>query len=430
MEYHGLLEALGVLVSGVLFYSYTYSWFPPGHPQRQRWWTAVLGLSFGGLAILMMIARIQVAPGVFIDARLVPVALIGLFEGWKIGLLAGLVGAAYRVWLGGAGAGAGIASLILTGVAAGACHRWAGGAERVGPRHTLTLSGLAFAIALWSFALLGSQGWLLFSRLWIPYLVTMVVGIGFLARLFLDVVNQHQLAAQQQRFRAILDEASDGIRIMDADTLVILECNQADCGISGRSRDEMLGRSEREFWPEEPEARARLEATVAEARATGVARTLRMPFRTAAGQTLLVDSTRSMVDYQGRHYEIIIYRDASERLAAEVARQEAAQLRAVNLLAQAASHEINNPLAVIVGYLQLLGDRALAGTQEARWLGMSLEATGRIQEAVARLRRIVRVESTKPAGSTPAMLDTLRSSVSEAAKIPTDEPKSPARDGE
>ncbi len=410
MEYHDLLEAIGVLVSGVLFYSYTYSWFPPGHPQRQRWWTAVLGLSFGGLAIVLMLVRIQIAPGVFIDARLVPVALIGLFEGWKIGLLAGLVGSAYRVWIGGAGAAGGITALILTGLAAGLCHRWASGAERVGPRHAFALTGLVFAITVWSFSLVGRQGWLLFSRLWIPYLITMVVGIGFLARLFHDVVIQHQLAAQQQRFHAILDEASDAIRIVDADTLIILDCNRADCEISGRSRGEMIGRNAPEFWPEDPEARARREEAMAEARATGVARTLGMPFRTVSGHTLLVDSTRRVVEYQGRRYEIVIYRDASERLKAEAAMREAAELRSVNLLAQAAAHEINNPLAVIVGYLQLLGDRAQAGSQEAKWLGMSLEAAERIKEAVARLRRIVRVESTQPTGSTPAILDTEKSS--------------------
>ena len=430
MDYHHLLEAVGVLVSGVLFYSYTYSWFPPGHPQRQRWWTAVLGLSFGGLAVTMMIARIQIAPGVFIDARLVPVALIGLFEGWKIGLLASLVGAAYRVWLGGAGAGADIASLILTGLVAGLCNRWAGSAERVAPRHALTLTGLTFAITLWSFALIGREGWMLFSRLWIPYLVTIVVGIGFLARLFHEVVIQHQLAADQQRFRAILDEATDAIRIVDADTLRVLDCNRADCEISGRSREEMIGRDVRELWPEEPEARTLREAAMAEARAHGVARRLGIPYRTASGRELRIDSTRHFVEYQGRRYEIVIYRDAGERLAAEAARQEAAQLRSVNLLAQAASHEINNPLAVIVGYLQLLGDRAKAGTQEGKWLGMSLEAANRIQEAVARLRRIVRVESTKPAGAAPAMLDTQKSTALAAADTPAPTPKSPARDGE
>jgi len=435
MDYHELLEAVGVLVSGVLFYSYTYSWFPPGHPQRQRWWTAVLGLSFGGLAITMMIARIEIAPGVFIDARLVPVALIGLFEGWKIGLLAGLVGAAYRVFgMGGAGAGAGagagITSLILTGLAAGLCHRWAGSALGVKQRHAVTLSGAAFLLTGGSFLLLGHRGWMLFGELWLPYLVTLVTGIAFLARLFRDVVLQHQLAADQQRFRAILDEATDAIRIVDADTLRVLDCNRADCEISGRSREEMIGRDVRALWPVDPEARALREASMAEARAHGISRSLGMASRTASGREIQIDSTRHFVEYQGRRYEIVIYRDAGERLAAEAARQDAAQLRSVNLLAQAASHEINNPLAVIVGYLQLLGDRAQSGTQEARWLGMSLEAAGRIQEAVARLRRIVRVESTKPTGAAPAMLDTQKSTAPAAADTPAPAPKSPARDGE
>jgi PAS domain S-box-containing protein len=410
MNFQQILESLGILVSGVLFYSYTYNWFPPGHPQRQRWWTAVLGLSFGGLAIAMMITRIEIAPGVFIDARLVPVALIGLFEGWKIGLLAGLVGAAFRVSLGEPGMWAAMAGLALMGLGAGLVHRWAGGADQVGPRHAFAVTIIALSITSSGLAALGTEGMSAFSRVWISYLVMLVAGIAFLAKLFHDVVMEHQLAAQQQRFRAILDEAGDAIRIVDADTLVIVECNRADCEISGHPREEMIGRNSRDFWSDDADERARREAAMAEARATGVARTLGAPLRTASGHTLIVDSTRCIVHYQGRRYEIIIYRDAGERLKAEAAMREATELRSINLLAQAASHEINNPLAVIVGYLQLLNDRAPSGSQEARWLGMSIEASGRIKDAVARLRRIVRVESTRPSGSTPAILDTEKSS--------------------
>src|SRR6266545_4448029 len=381
MKFQQIFESLGILVSGVLFYSYTYSWFPPGHPQRQRWWTAVLGLSFGGLAIAMMIARIEIAPGVFIDARLVPVALIGLFEGWKIGLLAGLVGAAFRVSLGEPGMWASVAGLALMGLGAGLVQRWAGGADQVGPRHAFAVTVIALSITSSGLAALGTEGMSAFSRVWISYLAMLVAGIAFLAKLFHDVVIEHQLAAQQQRFRAILDEAGDAIRIVDADTLVIVECN-----------------------------RARREAAMAEARATGVARTLGAPLRTASGHTLIVDSTRCIVHYQGRRYEIIIYRDAGERLKAEAAMREATELRSINLLAQAASHEINNPLAVIVGYLQLMNDRAAASSQEGRWLGMCIEASDRIKDAVARLRRIVRVEVTQPSCSTPPILDTEKSS--------------------
>ena len=51
-----------------------------------------------------MISRIQTAEDVFVDGRVIPVAIIGLFEGWWAGLIAALAAAAYRVWLGGRGA--------------------------------------------------------------------------------------------------------------------------------------------------------------------------------------------------------------------------------------------------------------------------------------------------------------------------------------
>ena len=37
MNYHHLLEAIGILVSGLLFYSYTYSWFPLARADLAPW---------------------------------------------------------------------------------------------------------------------------------------------------------------------------------------------------------------------------------------------------------------------------------------------------------------------------------------------------------------------------------------------------------
>ena len=114
--YH-VLEAVGILVSGLLFYSYTYSWVPPGHGRSRLRRVLLNGVAFGGITVVMMIARIEVDPGVFIDARAVPVALIALFEGWPAGLVASLMGAGYRLWLGGSGAWPGILSLLGTAAA-------------------------------------------------------------------------------------------------------------------------------------------------------------------------------------------------------------------------------------------------------------------------------------------------------------------------
>src|SRR5262249_56972566 len=72
-----------------------------------------------------MIARIQLTGDIYIDARAVPVALIGLLEGWPAGLLAAVLPAAYRVWLGGAGAPAGVLGVVGAALIAGGVHAWA-----------------------------------------------------------------------------------------------------------------------------------------------------------------------------------------------------------------------------------------------------------------------------------------------------------------
>src|SRR3990167_5747381 len=114
MEFHHVMEAAGVVVLGLVFYSYSSRWFAPGAWPGPRWRHATNGLAFGALAVVLMISRIEVAKGIFIDARAVTVALVALVEGWPAGLVAGLVAIAYRLWLGGPGALAGVVGLLGT----------------------------------------------------------------------------------------------------------------------------------------------------------------------------------------------------------------------------------------------------------------------------------------------------------------------------
>jgi len=171
----------------------------------------------------------------------------------------------------------------------------------------------------------------------------------------------------------------------------------------------LLGRDGRDFWPDSPPAPAAERAAPGSSRGE-VTRSQGVPFRSADGRLLTVDCTRRVVGYQARRYEIVIYRDAAKRVAGDEARREAATLRSVNLLAQAAAHEINNPLAIIMGYSQMLEDRLAAGSEEGGWARTCRTAGGRIRDAVARLSHIVRIEPTQPTGSLPPILDTERSS--------------------
>jgi len=151
MDYHHLLEATGIVVSGVLFYSLAYGWFAPDDPRRRPFWVVTLGLVWGAITVVLMISRIETREGVFVDGRAIPIALIGLFEGWGAALIAGLAASAYRVYLGGSGAVAGVIVIFGVAVAGGLAHRWAGGTERVRVHH-------AFLLAVGTFFITFSRG--------------------------------------------------------------------------------------------------------------------------------------------------------------------------------------------------------------------------------------------------------------------------------
>jgi PAS domain S-box-containing protein len=410
MDYHHLLEATGTVVSGLLFYSLAYGWFAPDHPRRRPLWIAVMGLAWGSLAVILMISRIQTVEGVFVDGRMVPVAVIGLFEGGWAGLIAALTASAYRIWLGGSGAAAGVITLLAVAAAAGLVHRWAAVAEKVRFRHAFVLSVATFFITFGGFGLVGERGRTLFARVWPSYLALIAVGIPAIALLMASIVERRALAQERERFRAVLDDATEAVRVVDVGTRRIIDCNRADCDLSGLSRTQLVGRDNRESWPS-PAVEAAVGPPTGATGDGSIARALRVPFQTASGRLLAVDSSRRVVEYRGQRYEIIIYRDAAERLAGEEARREAASLRSVNLLAQAAAHEINNPLAIIMGYVQMLEDRLPPGSEESNWARTCRTAAMRIRDAVGRLSRIVRVESTNPSGTVPPILDMERSTI-------------------
>jgi signal transduction histidine kinase len=287
MNYHHMVESAGVVSLGLIFYSYAFRWFEAGPTAWRRWRPVVTGLAFGVLAVVMMKSGIQVAPDRYVDARAVPLALVTLVEGWWAGGLAAALAVAYRLWMGGSGAPAGVLGIVATVAAAGVVHAWAQRDGRISLRHSLVLSLVVWVIIAISFFLLGERGAALFAPVWLAFLVLSLVGIGGGARLFADVVASH---------------------------------------------------------------------------------------------------------------------------AVEAARRDAAQLRAVTLLARAAAHEINNPLTAVMGGLGLVSRKLPAGSEEQSWIKTAREGSERIRDIVARMNRITQIEETVEEGALPPMLDIRKSS--------------------
>ena len=256
IDLHDLTEAVGLLAFGVIFYSASVRIFADRQPFVRM---LLSGLVFGVIALGLALARIQVSPGTYFDARNVPVALIALFEGWPAGLVATLPFILYRwAWLGGTGTLPRILSVLAVATAGSLVHWWAlRSAGRVRTPHAFMLGIITFLTTLLGYAMLGRDGLAKFALTWPHFIIAYVGGIGMLAQLFQNVLEREQLFAAERRFRALLDETSDAIRIVESDTHKILETNPADSALCGRPRQALLGCDSREFWPAEGRHRER-----------------------------------------------------------------------------------------------------------------------------------------------------------------------------
>jgi PAS domain S-box-containing protein len=105
-----------------------------------------------------------------------------------------------------------------------------------------------------------------------------------------------------------------------------------------------------------------------------------------------------------------IARNITHRKEADAAIRERDTLRYVASLAAAAAHEINNPLAAVMGHAQLLADKVDA--KGHAHIDEILEALSRIQEILTRMSRVSRIELSEKALNLPEMLDLSKSSQS------------------
>jgi signal transduction histidine kinase len=83
---------------------------------------------------------------------------------------------------------------------------------------------------------------------------------------------------------------------------------------------------------------------------------------------------------------------------------EATALRSVAQLARAAGHEINNPLAIVVGQLEMLTRSMVENADAVARIDIACEAARRIAAIVSRTARITRLERAD-VSAMPPMLD-------------------------
>ena len=232
--------------------------------------------------------------------------------------------------------------------------------------------------------------------------------IAMMTLLLAAVVAERGRAEEALARAASIVEFSDDAIIAKTLDGTITSWNAGAERLYGYSAREAIGRPIALIIPPEPgDELPKILAQIARGERVEPYDTVRM---TKDGRRIDVSVTVSPTrDAEGRIVGAsAIARDITDRKRMEVALRERDTLRYVASLAAAAAHEINNPLAAVMGHTHLLAHEVDAKARER--IDAIAAAASRIAQIVARMRGVTQVELTDEASYLPEMLDLNKSS--------------------
>jgi two-component system, sensor histidine kinase len=207
------------------------------------------------------------------------------------------------------------------------------------------------------------------------------------------------LLESEQRYRTMFARNPAGMCLTLADGRIV-DCNDAFARILGFERPaEVLAANIGQFYAKPKEHEQLLERVEAE----GTAVNVELQFRRRDGRLIWV--LASVIRGSGSA------RADFEATLIDITEQKAAdELRSIARLANAAAHEINNPLTLILGRLAMLPDDPSLGPEARARIAQMHAAAERIREIVVDMNRLTRVQLFEHTGrGLPEMIDIRKS---------------------
>jgi PAS domain S-box-containing protein len=201
---------------------------------------------------------------------------------------------------------------------------------------------------------------------------------------------EEALAESEDRYRAVFDQARDGIVLMDFDTGSIVNCNTEFERQTGRKLEKLRTMKIWDIRPQDHVETAKMKFS--ELRTDGEAESSDLGFLRPDGDIMPIDFISKAITIRGERYVLGITRDITERKRTEEALRKAHDER--EILLREIHHRVKNNLAVISGLLVMQSKHI----KEKKYRDMFEDAQQRIK-SISRIHQ--RLYETRDMASVP-----------------------------
>jgi PAS domain S-box-containing protein len=199
-------------------------------------------------------------------------------------------------------------------------------------------------------------------------LIAAIFLFGFIVITYQQKISaalKEQVSEKEKYLSNILQNSVDAIIFIDNDNKIQTWNKGAEL-IFGYTAEEMINQSFHKLVPPELNAEKELKEIENQVLTKGYVKNYIAPRVTKSGKRITVDISRTLV--KSNDGKIIgstaIIKDVTDKMELEQRIYNTEKLASIGTLAAGVAHEINNPLSIILGFVDLLKEKFKEGTQE------------------------------------------------------------------